>query len=257
MARKRFPKKDGGHWRGRSVVVAYALIACVLVSTAMLAERPGTPAAPPEAASEDQESITLASLDPASPAKEHVYAGARLLATEQPCGGYAISPVSRAHPSTGGEWQVNVSAPAGCSWSAVSNDSWVEVTSTDIGIVNYVVRDNFDERERTGSMRIAGLTFTVRQAGTGTAFGNCASAISPPSQSFPVTGGTGTINVFAYEDCLWTASSSVSWVTITSEDNGFGSGTLTYSVAANNTGAVRVAGMNVGGLTFRVKQKGS
>ena len=59
-----------------------------------------------------------------------------------------------------------------------------------------------------------------------------------------VTAGTG---------CTWTASSSASWLTVTSGASGSGNGSVGYAIAAN-TGAARSATLTVGGRTVTVSQ---
>jgi len=58
----------------------------------------------------------------------------------------------------------------GCSWTAVSNNpEWIIITSGSSGIgngrVNYEVAANTSTTSRTGTMTIAGETFTVTQEG--------------------------------------------------------------------------------------------
>lgn len=72
-------------------------------------------------------------------------------------------------------------------------------------------------------------------------------AIAPTSQAFGSTGGTGTIAVTADGGYSWAAVSNETWITISSAPSGSGSGTVTYSVAANTgstsrTGTITVAG---------------
>jgi hypothetical protein len=81
-----------------------------------------------------------------------------------------ISPSTTAFAGVGGEGSVDVVSPGGCSaWTAVSNDSWIDVTSgpggTGNGTVLYTVAPNPDVMPRTGSLTIAGRTHTVEQAG--------------------------------------------------------------------------------------------
>ena len=96
-------------------------------------------------------------------------------ATDVPtdCGGtctFSISPTSASSPATGGTGTVTVTATAGCSWSAVSNASFITVTSGTSGMgngtVGYSVAANTLTTSRTGTLTIAGQTFTVTQAGT-------------------------------------------------------------------------------------------
>ncbi len=83
--------------------------------------------------------------------------------------------------------------------------------------------------------------------------GSCTYSISPSSASFTTSGGTGTITVTAASGCTWSASTGVSWATISSGTSGTGSGTVTYSVAAN-TGSARTAAFTVAGQTFSISQ---
>ena len=164
---------------------------------------------------------------------------------------YSISPVSSSFPARGGEGNVTLTTSNNCNWTAVSNAPWVTIISADSGTgpgtVSYAVRENFANGSRTGTLSIAGQTFTVNQAG------NCTFSISPTRRSFNGNGGTGTVNVTVSGACNWTAVSNVSWITITSGASGTGSGTVTYSVSS--TTSARTGTMTIAGLTFTVKQK--
>ena len=82
----------------------------------------------------------------------------------------------------------------------------------------------------------------------------CTYSISPTSQTFGSSGGTGTVAVTTQSACTWTATSG-SWMTITSGGSGTGSGTVSYSVSAN-TGASRTAASTIAGQLFTVTQAG-
>jgi Zn-dependent metalloprotease len=88
------------------------------------------------------------------------------------CGGtctFSISPTSASQPAGGATGSVSVTAGAGCSWSAVSNATFITITAgssgTGNGTVSYSVAANTATTSRTGTLTIAGLTFTVTQAG--------------------------------------------------------------------------------------------
>ena len=53
----------------------------------------------------------------------------------------------------------------GCTWTAVSNDSWITISAgtagTGNGTVSYSVAANTGTTSRTGTMTIGGQTFTV------------------------------------------------------------------------------------------------
>lgn len=176
----------------------------------------------------------------------------------QPCTG-SLSKNSQAFPAAGGTGSVALTSPAGCAWEAGTAADWIIVTSPKTGIgdtvVAYEVRENFDARPRAGTITVAGRVYTVRQAGLDTS--GCSNSISPKLASFAAAGGTGSINVLAAEVCLWTATSSASWITLTSDDNGIGAGSVSYSVAANTSGGARTATITIAGRVFSVKQKGS
>jgi murein DD-endopeptidase MepM/ murein hydrolase activator NlpD len=108
---------------------------------------------------------------------------------------YSIFPTSQSFSSAGGSGSVNVTAPSGCPWTATSNASWITITSGSSGngngTVNYSVASNPSTTPRTGTMTIAGQTFTVTQDG----------APPPPS--------TGTIQVNAtLNGATWSGSVS-------------------------------------------------
>jgi hypothetical protein len=170
----------------------------------------------------------------------------------------SIFPTAQSFSTGGGAGSITLSTPAGCSWTAASNDSWIILTSEANGagstVVTFEVRENFAERFRTGTMTIGGQAFAVNQAGT--ASGDCNNAISPTTQSIQNSGGAGTVNVLAEEGCVWSATSNDSWITITSNSGGIGSGSITYTVKNNASSLSRKGTITVGGATFTVKQKG-
>jgi hypothetical protein len=90
------------------------------------------------------------------------------------CGGtctYSISPSSASYAAAGGSGTVTVTAGAGCAWTASSNASFITVTGgasgSGSGSVSYSVAANGGTASRTGTLTVAGQTFTVTQAGTG------------------------------------------------------------------------------------------
>jgi hypothetical protein len=170
---------------------------------------------------------------------------------------FSLSTPSKHFPATGGEGSLAVSSAGTCGWAAASNASWIEITSSPGGSGNgtltYLVRDNFGPAPRTGTMTIAGRTFTVTQEGQSPA--GCTFTISPLFASFDSTGGAGSINLTTATGCAWKSESNRSWITITSACCGIGNGTITYTVAPNMTGSGRSGVITIGGQKFNVKQK--
>jgi hypothetical protein len=86
---------------------------------------------------------------------------------------YSISPTSASVGASGGGGTVSVTTQAGCSWTASSNASWITITSgasgSGNGTVAYSVAANTGAA-RTGTLTIAGQTFTVNQAAAGVSY---------------------------------------------------------------------------------------
>ncbi len=80
---------------------------------------------------------------------------------------YSILPTSRSFGLGGGTGSVSVSTSSGCPWTATSNVPWITITSgssgSGNGTVNYSVSAYTNTSPRTGTMTIAGQTFTVTQ----------------------------------------------------------------------------------------------
>lgn len=171
---------------------------------------------------------------------------------------YDVRPASASFASAGGTGGIEVTTLRGCDWIAGSNDSWITIPSVNcqschksgIGTINYSVDANTNPSSRTGTMTIAGQTFTITQAGGS----SCRFSISPTSKSFGSSDGTGRVTVTAPSGCYWSASSSASWITITSGSTGNGNGTVNYSVARNTSGIQRTGTMTIAGKTFTVTQ---
>jgi Putative binding domain, N-terminal/Viral BACON domain len=154
--------------------------------------------------------------------------------------------------AAGGDVSVSVAAAAGCAWTAASNVSWITVASggsgTGDGTVKLTVAPT--STARSGTVTIAGQTFTVNQQGSGS---SCTFSIDPKSANVPASGGTGSVQLATSAGCAWTATSNASWLTITSGGSGSGPGNVGFSAAAM-TGGPRSGTLTVGGQTFTVNQ---
>ncbi len=85
----------------------------------------------------------------------------------------------------------------------------------------------------------------------------CTYSISPSSQNFFSSGGSGSTTVTAPGGCGWTATSNAGWITITSGSSGSGNGSVGFSVAANTSTSPRTGTMTIAGQTFTVNQSGN
>ena len=171
---------------------------------------------------------------------------------------FSVSPTSvnvRAigEPAT---FTVTVTQGSNCSWTSVSNSSFITVTSggtgTGNGTVVIAVAANNDVF-RSGSMTIAGRTIAVTQD----AAGICVSSTTPTSQSFTSAGGTGTVTLIAPDTCGWHVTSNDAFISVPDGTRGGGNGTFPYTVAANTSTAPRQGTLSIGGRLFTVSQNGN
>ena len=82
----------------------------------------------------------------------------------------------------------------------------------------------------------------------------CLYSITPTTNSFGSSGGTGSVRVTGGSACSWTATSNVSWIAISLPSSGIGNGGVTYSVSTNNTAKSRTGTITIAGQAFTVNQ---
>jgi pseudomonalisin len=170
---------------------------------------------------------------------------------------YTLNPTSVVQSPAAASYLVSVTAPAGCSWTAASNASWISIVSggsgTASGQLTYSLTANTGAA-RTGTLTIGGMTFQVLQNAASTNF-----SLSPASASAGSSGGTSIVGLTApASNSTWTAKSNVSWITIAAASaSGSGSANVSYTVAPNTATAARTGTLTIAGLTFTVTQAGS
>jgi YD repeat-containing protein len=84
----------------------------------------------------------------------------------------------------------------------------------------------------------------------------CSYSLSSSANSISAFGGNASVNVTAAQGCAWTASSNVTWITI-SNKSGTGNGTVAYSVTANTGSNTRTGTLTIGGNSYFVTQANS
>ena len=168
----------------------------------------------------------------------------------QPACAPSLNSTGQSVGAGGATGSVGVTAGAGCTWSATSNAGWITLTGanggTGNGSVPYSVAANTGSA-RSGTLTVAGLTYTVNQAAL-----SCSYTVSPTSQAMPVGGGPGLTDVTAPAGCAWTAvSNNTGWLTVTSGASGNGNGTVGFSTTANPNGTQRNGSITIAGQTSR------
>jgi uncharacterized protein (TIGR03437 family) len=166
---------------------------------------------------------------------------------------YTLTPAGGSYPTSGGNGSFIVTSNAGCAWNAAAGASWIRVTSglsgSGPGQVTFVLDPNPGDA-RSGTITVAGQTFTVAQAGF-----TCSFALTPAATAFPSTGGTATFGIATTAGCAWTAATTAPWITIVTGASGSGPGVVGISAAANADDA-RAGTVTVGGQIFSVTQAG-
>jgi YVTN family beta-propeller protein len=169
---------------------------------------------------------------------------------------YSISPGSAAYGQGGGPGTIAVSAQSGCPWTAASNAGWIAISSgasgSGGGVVTYNVSPNANAAPISGSLTIAGQTFTVSETGV-----SCSYTFSSTGTSIAAIGGAGTVNITAPSGCAWTLTSDASWITLTSGISGSGSAAVSFTIAANTAMTMRAGHLSIGGQVFGIGQAGT
>ena len=165
---------------------------------------------------------------------------------------FTLNPTSAQAPAvtSTGSFAVTASG-SNCSRTAGSNVNWLTVTfgqtGTGNGSVGYTVNTNPTYATRTGTISVSGAVFTVTQAAQ-----PCPpSTFSPLGQTVQPAGGSFSIAVTS--PCGWNAGSDASWIVL-SASSGSGSGTLSYTIAPNNSGVSRTGIIQIDSVNFTVTQ---
>jgi hypothetical protein len=207
---------------------------------------------PADGTGEGQVRFTVA--DNSGPSRSAaVTAGGQTFTVQQGNGcSYSIAPATQSVPAGGATGTVNVTSGSGCGWTATSNAPWLSITSGASGTGNAAVRFNAAANAgaaRSGTLTIAGRTFTVSQAE------GCTFAIAPESASPAAGGGPLSVSVTSPGGCAWTAAAagSAPWIRVTSGASGSGNGTVELTIDPNS-GASRTGTATIAGRTFTVNQ---
>ncbi|MGE3178769.1 MAG: BACON domain-containing carbohydrate-binding protein [Vicinamibacterales bacterium] len=84
--------------------------------------------------------------------------------------------------------------------------------------------------------------------------GKCTVSAAASLDTAPASGTSGTLTVTTTRDCVWAASSSADWVTLTGRSSGQGPGSAEFRVAANPETATREARIAVNDTEVRLVQ---
>ena len=182
---------------------------------------------------------------------------------QAPACSFEISPTQATAPEIGGPGTVAVVAAAGCPWQAATAVEWIQIVSgssgNGSGQVTYVVAPAVGA-PRSGTLIIAGQTFTVNQA-------SLPAPVPPPTSTctyrvepllFEVSSGERDeeVEVETSRDCPWTATSNASWIRIESRESDTGDGEVRFEIERNRSAVERTGTLSVAGATVTVRQRG-
>lgn len=179
----------------------------------------------------------------------------RLMRFSPNCSYHALSATTATASSAGGSGSLTVSPYGdGCAWTASSNAGWISITAgasgNGAGTVGYSVAANTSTSARSGTITVAGQTFTVTQSGV-----SCTYSRTPSTSTFATSGGNGSVDVTASSSaCAWSITNPADWIQISGGTDRTGSATVNFSVAANAAGAPRTASLTLAGQSFLVLQ---
>jgi len=168
---------------------------------------------------------------------------------------YSLNPTSASFPAAGGSGSITVTvSPSSATWIATSNVSWITITSAKSGTgpaaLRYTVASNTGAA-RSGTLTIAGQTFTVNQAALACSYQIGLGPITAAKQGF-----VGSVSVATSPGCQWTAATTASWLTITAGATGSGNGTANYLAASNPSSSSRTGALIVAGYTINLTEAG-
>jgi len=182
---------------------------------------------------------------------------------------YSVTPVDVRPCMPGGSVNATITTQAACPWTAASNASWLTVSNgaagSGSGTVTMTFGDNYDA-PRQGIIMVrwptptAGQNILVSQAG-------CRYGVSRSAFTFAAAGGTDTFDVIQESDpntcggatqdrCVWTAQSTVPWITVTTSMPRAGDNPVAFAVAANDSAAPRVGNITVRDKLVAITQAG-
>jgi Viral BACON domain len=158
-------------------------------------------------------------------------------------------------PADGGAGSIAVSAARECLWTATSESQWITITSGGSGqgdgTVNYRAVSNPAPAMRRGALVINSQRAEIAQAAA-----PCLFRLGSAAQTFPATGGEGSVAVEALDGCSWTAASGTAWIAITALQDTGGPGTARFRVEPN-TGDPRTGSLTIADLSFSIVQAGA
>lgn len=182
---------------------------------------------------------------------------------------YSVAPVQLSSCMEAGTVMTRIETQASCGWSVSADAPWMTILSGASGSgsadISVAFSANFDA-PRQGVIMVrwpsptAGQNVRLSQAG-------CIYGVTRTAFSFSAGGGADRFDVVQQSDpmecggpkqdrCTWTATSDVSWISITTPMPKTGDSPVLFTVAANGSSAARQGTIRVRDKTISVTQSG-
>jgi hypothetical protein len=180
---------------------------------------------------------------------------------------YTVTPVAFSPCMAAGTLTTRVETAASCPWTVAADATWLTLSGSEVrtgpgDIVTQYTSNYAAPRDAFIRVRwptaTAGQNVRIAQAG-------CTYATSVSVMSIGAAGGSLTFNVFQQavpnqcggplqDACVWTASVTTPWVTITTPMPRTGDNAVAFTVAPNNTTEARTATIVVQDRTVLIEQ---
>lgn len=170
---------------------------------------------------------------------------------------YAVSPSEAAFDFHAGSGAAEVTAPAGCAWTATTASAFVHFTGgtsgSGSGTVTYAIDANGAGTPRSALLMVGGEPVTLAQRAAMLPE-PCVATLSALSATVSYAGGSGAVAVSTAGGCSWNVVSNTEWIHVTDSSGPSGSGNVWYSVDANG-GSARAGTLVIAGQTFTISQR--
>jgi hypothetical protein len=149
--------------------------------------------------------------------------------------------------AVGGAGSLAVTTQPECVWDAATTADWISALSPASGQgsanVSFRVAANAGGSPRDGAIVVNGEQAHVSQRAP------CRYDVSPSNYGTGASGGSTTLNIATSNECAWTASRDVTWITFTSSTTGSGNGSVSFAIAPSRddvrSGSIAVANQRV------------
>src|SRR6185436_3752673 len=154
--------------------------------------------------------------------------------------------------SAGGAGKFSVTTQPECAWDVSTAATWITGLTPANGQgshdVDFRVAVNDGAAARDGEIVVNNSRVRVSQRAP------CRYDLAPLNQNVGVSGGPASVTLTTASECAWTATTDVSWITLSPPLSGSGAATVNFSVSPTSNG--RSGGIIIGGQRATVSQVG-